>query len=78
MALSSQSIRFAVIALAMPVFWAGAALADSFLLPSPKIELIGTLSRVDAAFEDTFVSLGRTHRLGYEELNAANPGVDPW
>ncbi|MBT8443370.1 MAG: L,D-transpeptidase family protein [Gammaproteobacteria bacterium] len=29
-------------------------------------------------YEDTFVDIARTYGLGYDELVAANPGVDPW
>lgn len=28
--------------------------------------------------EDTLLDLARAHRLGYREIVAANPGVDPW
>ena len=33
---------------------------------------------IDAVYEDTFSDIGRIYDLGYEELRAANPGVDPW
>ncbi len=55
-----------------------AAIATPLNLPSEAIDVVGGLVRVQTEFEDTFVSLGQRHGLGYEELLAANPGVDPW
>lgn len=39
---------------------------------------VGDLIEYEAAYEDTFVYLARDYNLGYVELRAANPGVDPW
>lgn len=39
---------------------------------------IGDLDKIYAKFEDTLLELGRAHNLGYVEMVAANPGVDPW
>lgn len=52
--------------------------AARFELPSDAIDVIGTIAEISVAYEDTFVALGRRHGVGYEELIAANPGVDPW
>ena len=41
-------------------------------------EVFGEVRVVEARFEDTFVSLARTHNVGFEELKQANPGVDAW
>jgi L,D-transpeptidase ErfK/SrfK len=41
-------------------------------------DLIGEVTVVTARYEDTFVSLARTHNVGYEALRRANPGVDAW
>jgi L,D-transpeptidase ErfK/SrfK len=41
-------------------------------------EVFGEVRVVEARHEDTFVSLARTHNVGYEELRQANPGVDAW
>lgn len=40
--------------------------------------IIGNLTTYTAKHEDTFADLARKFRLGYTELVAANPGVDPW
>ena len=50
----------------------------SFPLPAPGDDLIGEIINIDAVYEDTFSDIGRIYDLGYEELRAANPDVDPW
>lgn len=39
---------------------------------------IGETIEYDAKYEDTFVHLARDYGLGYVEMRAANPGIDPW
>lgn len=39
---------------------------------------IGDMQQYRANYEDTFVYLARDYKLGYVEMRAANPGVDPW
>ncbi len=51
--------------------------ADTFAL-SEDTGVIGTLYVITANEEDTLVDLARRYDLGYEEIRAANPGVDPW
>jgi len=41
-------------------------------------DVVGEIQVVRAAYEDTFVDIARAYGLGYDELVAANPGVDPW
>lgn len=52
--------------------------SDRFLLDSPEQEIIGELQVIHARYEDTFVDIARAYNLGYDELVAANPDVDPW
>jgi L,D-transpeptidase ErfK/SrfK len=40
--------------------------------------VFGEVKYVVAKHEDTFLDIGRLHGVGYEEMVAANPGVDPW
>jgi L,D-transpeptidase ErfK/SrfK len=40
--------------------------------PPPSHEIVHTRS------EDTLLDIARDHDLGYREMIAANPGVDPW
>jgi L,D-transpeptidase ErfK/SrfK len=57
-----------------------ARLADAatYLLPEGDDALIGELQYVTAKYEDTLLDIGRRYGVGYEEIVAANPGVDPW
>ena len=41
-------------------------------------DVVGEIQMVVTKYEDTFVDIARTYGLGYDELVAANPGVDPW
>jgi len=40
--------------------------------------VLGEIQVVNAKHEDTFLDIGRAYSVGYEEMVAANPGVDPW
>ena len=40
--------------------------------------VVGEIQRVRARYEDTFVDFARAYGLGYDDLVAANPGIDPW
>jgi L,D-transpeptidase ErfK/SrfK len=39
---------------------------------------IGDMIEYEALYEDTFVYLARDYNLGFVEMRAANPDVDPW
>ena len=39
---------------------------------------VGDMIEYDARYEDTFIHLARDYNLGFTELRAANPYVDPW
>ncbi len=41
-------------------------------------DLVGSLDRYDTRHEDTLIGLARDFGVGYTELVAANPEVDPW
>ena len=45
---------------------------------SPDSDVVGEIQVIEAQYEDTFIKLARRYNLGWEELIAANPGVDPW
>jgi len=49
-----------------------------FQLESPEQDVIGEVQLVFASEENTFSDLAREYGLGYDELVAANPDVDPW
>jgi len=52
--------------------------ANHFVLESPDHSVIGVPQIVFTHREDTLSDLARAYGLGYDELIAANPGVDPW
>ena len=68
-------LRKTLIALAVATPGLGAAaeyrLAD-------QQEVLGDVTVIAARYEDTFVSLARTHNVGFEALRRANPDVDEW
>lgn len=68
-------LRWASLLAALATAPAGAA---TYLLPPGNDTLIGEVQYVTAKHEDTLLDIGRRHGVGYEEIVAANPGVDPW
>ena len=51
---------------------------NSFFLESADQDVVGEPQAVFAGEEDTLSDLAREYGLGYDEIIAANPGVDPW
>ena len=49
-----------------------------FVLGTPEQSVIGQPQIVFAREEDTFSDLAREYGLGYDEMLAANPEIDPW
>lgn len=60
----------------------GAVMAASLLAGTAQAaernDIVGELKVHVAAWEDMFVELMRSHSIGYNEMVAANPGIDPW
>jgi L,D-transpeptidase ErfK/SrfK len=56
----------------------GLASAETFPLPPPGVDIIGQIRIVVAKHEDTLLDIARSFNLGYNEITAANPGVDAW
>ncbi len=54
------------------------ATAATYPLPENGDSVIGEIQYVETRFEDTLLEIGRRFGIGYEEIAAANPGVDPW
>ena len=52
--------------------------ANHFELESAEQSVVGEPQIVLAREEDTFSDLARAYGLGYDELVAANPGINPW
>ena len=49
-----------------------------FTLESPNQSVIGEPQIVHTSAENTFSDLAREYGLGYDEIVAANPDIDPW
>jgi len=54
------------------------AQADQYLLTPETGDLVGEPRTAVARHEDTLIDIAREHKLGYDEIVNANPGVDPW
>lgn len=52
--------------------------AETYLLPAPGEDLVGSITTVPAGPEETLIDVARAHDLGYDEIRAANPAVDSW
>ena len=52
--------------------------SDRFLLPPEGVDIVGNVQVTVARQQDTLSDIARRYDLGYEEIVAANPGVDPW
>jgi L,D-transpeptidase ErfK/SrfK len=70
----SKAVAAAILILS---FGIGPVSAAEFWLAEGD-EVFGEVRVIEARHEDTFISLARTHNVGYEELKQANPGVDAW
>ncbi len=57
---------------------AGQSAALELPLPPEGEDIVGRVQVIKAKYEDTFAALGEQYDMGYLELVAANPGVDPW
>lgn len=73
-----RSLFFSLLAATASVVLPGAAAAATYPLPEGSDTVLGEIQHVVARHEDTLLGLGRRHGVGYEEIVAANPGVDPW
>jgi L,D-transpeptidase ErfK/SrfK len=58
--------------------WHSPAPGDRFELPRDGGDVVGKLQIVTTDYEDTLLDIARRYDLGYDEIVAANPGIDPW
>jgi len=54
------------------------ARATIFALPPAGVDVVGHVQHVVARYEDTLADLAKRYDVGFREILAANPGVDPW
>ncbi len=52
--------------------------ASSYTLPTNGNSLVGGIQIVQVRAEETLLDIARRFGLGYNEITAANPDVDPW
>jgi len=69
--------RVALAGLALLGSSGGGAQADVFALESGR-DSIGEPGQMQAEREDTLPDIARRYHLGFDEIIAANPGVDTW
>lgn len=58
--------------------WASSVAALTLPLPPPNEDVVGQVQTIRAQYKDTFADIGTQYELGYLEMIAANPGIDPW
>jgi L,D-transpeptidase ErfK/SrfK len=68
-----RSIVLAAASMACSPLWAA-----TYELPAGHDSVVGEIQYAIAQHEDTLLDIGRRYGVGYEEIVAANPGVDPW
>jgi L,D-transpeptidase ErfK/SrfK len=56
----------------------GLVQAEVFPLPPASEDVIGAIVSITAGPDDTLIDIARANDLGYDEIRAANPGVDAW
>ncbi|MBI3431121.1 MAG: L,D-transpeptidase family protein [Hydrogenophilales bacterium] len=61
---------------ALPALPAPVAMYEFTL--NPMDDVVGTVQVIKARDQDTLSDIARRFNVGYEEIVAANPGVDPW
>jgi L,D-transpeptidase ErfK/SrfK len=74
-----RSLALSFVALAALLVANGARAGGAeYLLPLNGDNVIGVVTTAVAEHEDTLLDIGRRYGVGYEEIIAANPGIDPW
>jgi len=76
---SRLRLAISTLLLGLSLINASGVQATTFTLPIGDGEtVLGEVQTVLAKHEDTLLDIGRVYSVGYEEIVAANPGVDPW
>lgn len=69
---------FAAVVLAGIIFRPGPAQALRSFMMEPGTGVYGVARTVQARENDTLLDIAREFGLGYNQIVAANPGIDPW
>lgn len=77
---NNQSIRlcFKLLIVGWALFVVVPACAGSYPLPNAGNNLVGKIQYIEAKTQDTLLDIARKYDLGFNEITAANPGIDPW
>ena len=67
-----------LVAIIKAATWPGLAWSAMYYVPTNGDTIIGQIQYVTASQQDTLLDIARQYDLGYNEIVAANPGVDPW
>ena len=59
-------------------FTTSASWAATYPLPEAGNNIVGKITHAKVLKEDTLLDIARRHDVGYNEIVAANPNVDPW
>jgi L,D-transpeptidase ErfK/SrfK len=57
---------------------AGSQAVEPAVLAGQRDDIIGEIRTMTTVYEDTMLDIARNNGLGFTELMAVNPGVDPW
>lgn len=76
--LDSWSLSPAWSAVCLLLFSAGQSYAAAYTLPENGDSVVGAVTTLRVAHEDTLASIAQKYHIGYQELLDANPDVDPW
>ena len=60
------------------LFRFGSAFGATFPLPPAGTDIVGEVKVVRVKGSETLLDIARRYGLGYGEIAAANPGIDPW
>ena len=72
---------FALVAVMAAALTLAAAVRASASTPEgegPSSDMVGEMRHIVVSYNDTLLDLARENSLGYIEMIAANPGIDPW
>lgn len=77
LALSAALVLSAPVAMAAPTATTPTTTPKISYAPYNK-PYVGQMQDMTASYEDTLVHIGREYGVGFVEMRAANPSVDPW
>jgi len=72
------TVMAVIVVLIAQVFVVMTARGAEFPVPAPGNDIVGDVLVVSAREGETLLDIARAHDLGYNEIVAANPDVDPW